>query len=229
MVSNASSFIQLSDSQYPIFSRFMNANISPSRTLCPVQSGKHRLDGESNVRNIRNNGGLSWYTTTRRPGFYVHARGNCVSLRMLLNGWKTEQERERDRRSYKSLVAHRAYRRAYMVAINIPRRHLPDRSRVCEENDEITRKPPAVRYGRVMPEYRVINFRERRLSLHVRRSLSLSTPRITIRSFALSLSYYSHFGEPLVGSRMLELQLHVIGTVNKPRFIPLPLNVSVRV
>lgn len=122
----------------------------------------------------------------------LHARGNCVSPWMLLKrGWKTEQqtererERERDRRSHRSLAAHRAYRRAYIVAINISRRHLPDRSHVCEENDEITRKPPAVRYGRVMLEYRVINFRERRLS---RVSVALYAPEITIRSFPLSIA-----------------------------------------
>ncbi|KYQ60509.1 hypothetical protein ALC60_00492, partial [Trachymyrmex zeteki] len=46
-------------------------------------------------------------------------------------------------------------------------------SRVCEENGEITRKPPAVRYSRVILEYRVINFRERRLSSCVSPSLSM--------------------------------------------------------
>lgn len=94
----------------------------------------------------------------------------------------------------------------------------PGRCRVCEENGEITRKPPAVRYGRVMPEYRVINFRERRLSSCV--SVALYAPEIMIRSFPSSITLFA-LREPLP-ARMLELQLREIGTVDKPCRMLLP-------
>jgi len=111
------------------------------------------------------------------------------------------RERRRNRRAYRGVSVHRAYRCACTVAINIPRRHRPDQT-VAEENGEIIRKPPAVRYGRVMLEYRVINFRARRLnrascrSVHVEDNDSL--PFSDSLSLSLSLSLYhvmSHFEE----------------------------------
>jgi len=114
----------------------------------------------------------------------VHVRGNCVSLpspRMVLNQengkWKREREREKpeSRTRVCCIAAHTSMHiNIPRRSTNIPRRHLPDRDGVVsgEENGEITRKPAAVRYGRVMPEYRVINFRERRLSSCVCPSLS---------------------------------------------------------
>lgn len=69
-----------------------------------------------------------------------------------------------------------------------------------------------------MPEYRVINFRERRLSSCV--SVALYTPEIMIRSFPPSIALFVLRG-PLP-ARMLELQLREIGTVDKLRLILLP-------
>lgn len=64
-----------------------------------------------------------------------------------------------------------------------------------------------------MPEYRVINFRERRLSSCV--SVALYVPKIMIRSFPLSTVLFALRG-PLP-ARMLVLQLREIGTVDTPR------------
>lgn len=90
-----------------------------------------------------------------------------------------------------------------------------------EENGEITRKPPTVRYGRVMPEYRVINFRQRRLSRVSRRSVCIGiTIRVPFLSLLLFLapSCYVTLREAPFVARMLELQLHEIGeTVSETR------------
>jgi len=134
--------------------------------------------------------------------------------------------------TYRGISAHRAYRCARTVAINIPRRHRPGRT-VAGENGEIIRKPPAVRYGRVMLEYHVINFRERRLNRASCRSVRVgdndSLPFLSqTLSFSL-LCYVTLRGVPLV-IRVLELQLHEIGETvsetHRPRTFPSARNIA---
>jgi len=182
---------------------------------------------------IRNN---RHTTTTRRTTARILGACPwklCLSERVTRSGAKQGVENRSGKRKRETERERERYRCACTVAINIPRRHRPDRT-VAEENGEIIRKPPAVRYGRVMLEYRVINFRARRLNRASCRSVHVgdndSLPFSDSLSLSLALSCYVTLrGAPLV-TRVLELQLHEIGETvsetHRPRTFPSAHNIA---
>lgn len=105
------------------FSRFKNKYRAVSDILW---YGRTRIDDESNLR--------KYEITDRRARWHTTARIlRACSWKLCLSAVSGDSakpgrkmEKEGDRRSHKSLL-HRAYQYAYTDAINIPRRHLPDR------------------------------------------------------------------------------------------------------